>query len=104
MRRMFSGAGLFAEGVMFGLLVDGLIYLKTDETSCEDFVREGAGPFTYARTGRRVSLSYWRLPDRLYDDPDELAVWAERALQVALAKARGKPARRPPRRSKNQPS
>src|SRR5262245_44948743 len=100
---MFSGAGLFAEGVMFGLLVDGLIYLKADETSCEDFGREGAGPFTYSRTGRRVSLSYWRLPERLYDDPDELAVWAERALQVALTKARQKPGR-PQRQAKDQPS
>jgi DNA transformation protein len=87
-RRMFSGAGLYCDGVMFGLVVRGTIYLKADETSTADFVREGAGPFTYTRgkkSGRpsEHALPYWRLPDWLYDDPDELAVWAERALAIA---------------------
>lgn len=87
-KRMFSGAGLYCEGVMFGLVVRGTIYLKADETSIADFKREGSGPFTYTRgkkSGRRSehALPYWRLPDRLYDDPDELAAWAERALTIA---------------------
>jgi DNA transformation protein len=87
-RRMFSGAGLYCDGVMFGLVVRGTIYLKADETSIADFKREGSGPFTYTRgkkSGRRSehALPYWRLPDRLYDDPDELAIWAERALAIA---------------------
>ena len=29
-RRMFGGAGLFADGVMFGLVSDGQIFLKAD--------------------------------------------------------------------------
>jgi len=87
-RRMFSGAGLYCDGMMFGLVVRGTIYLKADEASIADFKREGSGPFTYTRgkkSGRRRehALPYWRLPDRLYDDPDELAVWAERALVIA---------------------
>ena len=28
-------------------------------------------------------MSYWRMPDRLYDDPDELASWARDALGAA---------------------
>ena len=77
--------------VMFGLVFDGAIYLKVDETSIPDFEREGSRPFVYTRAkspGRvgRTSLSYWRLPERLYDDPDELAVWAARALVIAERK------------------
>ncbi len=49
LRRMFSGAGLFCDGVMFGLVVRGVIYLKADETSRADFEREGCEPFTYVR-------------------------------------------------------
>ncbi len=45
-RRMFSGAGLFCDGVMFGLIVRGVIYLKTDEASIAAFEREGSEPFT----------------------------------------------------------
>jgi DNA transformation protein and related proteins len=90
-RRMFSGAGLYCDGVMFGLVVRGTIYLKADESSSADFEREGSTRFTYTRgkTSGRPSehaLPYWRLPDRLYDDPDELAVWAERALAIAQRK------------------
>jgi DNA transformation protein len=97
-RRMFSGAGLYCDGVMFGLVVRGTIYLKVDETSITDFESEGSGPFTYTRgkaSGRRTehALPYWRLPDRLYDDPDELAVWAERALAIAQRKKMAPPKR-----------
>src|SRR5262249_35510501 len=67
------------------LLVRGVIYLKVDERNVSDFEREGLEPFTYAtRRGRRGVMSYRRMPDRLYDDPEELASWA----RVALAAAR----------------
>jgi DNA transformation protein len=90
-KRMFGGAGIWSEGLMFGLIFDGAIFLNVDETSIPDFEREGSKPFVYTRAkskGRvgRASLSYWRLPERLYDDPDELAVWANRALTIAERK------------------
>ncbi len=90
-KRMFGGAGLWCDGLMFGLVFDGAIFLKVDETSISDFEREGSRPFVYTRAkspGRvgRASLSYWRLPKRLYDDPEELAVWATRALAIAQGK------------------
>jgi DNA transformation protein len=84
--------------MMFGLVFDGAIFLKVDDTSIPDFEREGSQPFVYTRAkskGRvgRASLSYWRLPERLYDDPDELAVWAGRALTIAQRKKFTPPAR-----------
>jgi DNA transformation protein and related proteins len=83
-RRMFGGAGLYAEGVMFGLIVDDVIYLKTDEHTAARFEREGCGPFTYdTKRGERSLKSYWRMPDRLYDEPEELAVWAKASLEAA---------------------
>ena len=90
-KRMFSGAGIFADGLMFGLVVDAAIYLKVDETNISDFEREGSRPFTYTRGKKsgcitRHALPYWRLPERLYDDPDELAVWAERAFAITERK------------------
>jgi DNA transformation protein len=90
-RRMFSGAGIFADGLMFGLVVRDVIYLKADDGSRADFERGGCAPFTYTRgkkSGRlsEHALPYWRLPERLYDDPDELADWARRAFAVAERK------------------
>jgi len=111
-RRMFGGSGLYREGLMFALVFDGAIFLRVDEASIPDFEREGSRPFVYTRAkspGKigRPSLSYWRLPERLYDDPEELAVWAERALAIARhkktaprARAKANEAGKAPKRSK----
>jgi DNA transformation protein len=90
-RRMFGGAGVYAGGTMFALMHDGVIYLKADEHNAPAFEREKLGPFTYSRRGERASLlSYRRMPDRLYDDPDELATWANAALAAAGRSGTGK--------------
>jgi DNA transformation protein and related proteins len=103
-KRMFGGAGIYAEGLMFALVFDDAIYLKVDAASIPDFEREGSKPFVYTRfktPGRvqRPSLSYWRLPERLYDDPDELSAWAGRALAIAEHRkvAPRRPTRKKPR-------
>ena len=91
-RRMFGGAGLFADGVMFGLVSGGQIYLKVDATTVTCFEREQCEPFEYStKNGKRALTSYWRLPDRLYDDADELAQWARQALAAARRGAAVKP-------------
>jgi DNA transformation protein len=85
-RNMFGGAGIYADGVMFAILIDDTLYLKTDALSARDFAAEGKGPFTYRAKGRApVAMSYWEVPERLLDDPEELVAWAKRAHAVALA-------------------
>ena len=97
-RRMFSGAGVFAHGLMIALVVDGVIFLKADAGIVPRFESEGLAAFSYqTKAGRRTLMSYWRMPERLYDDPDELAVWARRSLAAArrsAEKPRAKPAKR----------
>ena len=83
-RRMFGGAGIYAHGTMFALVADGIIYLKADELSTSAFERENLSPFTNGtKDGKRGVMSYRRMPERLYDDPDELATWARDALAAA---------------------
>lgn len=83
-RRLFGGAGIYAGSTMFALVHDGAIYLKVDATNADAFDRENLAAFGYAtRDGKRELMSYRRMPDRLYDDPDELAVWAQAALAAA---------------------
>ena len=94
-RRMFGGAGIYADGTMFALLADGVIYLKADDGNAAAYDRESLGPFTYAtKEGKRGVMSYRRMPDRLYDDPDELATWAREALAAAR---RGKGSKKSPK-------
>src|SRR5205807_7868185 len=69
-RRMFGGQGIFADGLMIALVSGGVIYLKAGEDDRAAFEQEALGPFAYAtKLGERALMSYWRMPDRLYDDP-----------------------------------
>ena len=96
-RRMFSGAGLFAEGAMFALVVNDVIFLKADERTIPQFEHEGLKPFSYkTKHGTRSLASYWRMPERLYDDPEELARWAAAALETARRGAQKSSRRRQP--------
>jgi len=81
-RRMFGGQGVFVDGRMIALISRELIHLKADTETIPEFEREGLGPFTYAtKDGEHKLTSYWRMPERLYDDPEELAQWARRACR-----------------------
>ena len=100
-RRMFSGAGVFADGLMIALAVRGVIYLKADEQTIPTFEREGLGPFSYkTKTGMRSLNSYWRMPERLYDEPGELASWAKLSLEAARRKETKAAPKRPARRKR----
>jgi DNA transformation protein and related proteins len=94
-KRMFGGAGGYADGVMFLLLADDAIYLKADDALKAELRSEGCGPFVWEpqsgpRAGEKVDLGYWRLPDSALDDPDEAAIWGRKALAIARAKAAAK--------------
>ena|SRR5947208_2832905 len=87
-RRMFGGAGVFVNDRMIALVSREVIYLKADAQTIPQFEQEGLAPFSYAtKNGEHKLTSYWRMPDRLYDDPEELARWARVAHAVALRAA-----------------
>ena len=83
-RRMFSGFGIYADDVCFALYLRGEFYLKADETTIPRFLAEGSEHFSYSTRAKTVSVkSWWRMPIRLYDEPEELADWAREAVAVA---------------------
>jgi len=95
-KRMFGGAGGYIDGVMFLLLGNDTIHIKTDDDLKVELREEGSGPFEWTpqsgpRAGETIDLGYWRLPDSALDDPDEAAVWGRKALAIARAKANAKP-------------
>ncbi len=94
-RRMFGGHGVFAGGIMFALESDGELYLKADDLTIPKLAAENSEPFVYKAKGREIALSYWKLPERLYDEPDEFAGFAREAFgaaqRAAGVKAKAKP-------------
>jgi DNA transformation protein len=103
LRKMFGGVGVFKAGIMFGLLSEGALYLRVDEISQPAFEAERAPQFVYmGMKGRSVAMPYFRLPERLYDEPEEFVRWSAiaytAASAAAAAKAKTKPAvaKKPP--------
>ncbi|BCM26046.1 TfoX/Sxy family protein [Methyloradius palustris] len=83
-RRMFGGHGLYHDGVMFGLVIDELLYLKADTSISHYFEARNLGQFEYMRGDRIVKLSYYLAPEEVFDDVDQAAIWARRSFEVAF--------------------
>jgi len=95
-RRMFSGAGVYHQGVMFGLVVDEVLYLKVDDANRAAFTERGLGPFAYTRLGRRVQIgSFHQAPEEVLEDADAAVAWARPAYEAALRALKKKPKRKP---------
>jgi DNA transformation protein len=101
-RRMFGGAGLYADGLIVGLEVDGGLYLKTDEQTRQAFADAGGQPFVYLGQGRPVTMSYWTPPEEAMDSPEAMRPWARRAREAALRAAAAKAAK--PAKPRTRPS
>ncbi len=86
-RRMFGGAGLYADGLIVGLEVDGTLYLKTDEQTRQAFADAGGVPFAYDGKGKPITMSYWTAPDDAMDSPEAMRPWATLALEASLRSA-----------------
>ena len=84
MRRMFGKTGVFCDGLMLGMVTDNTLYFRVDDDNRAAF-REAASfpPLNYRKKGETIDLSFWRAPERLFDEPDELVTWARTALAAA---------------------
>jgi DNA transformation protein len=90
-RRMFSGFGISADGTNFALALRSGLYFRADDQMIPQFEIEGSKPFQYQTRSKMVTVnSYWELPARLFDDPEEFSGWAKAALGAAQRAAIGK--------------
>jgi DNA transformation protein and related proteins len=97
MRRMFGKTGVFCDGFMLGMVTDNTLYLRVDDHNRAAFKEaEAFPPLNYKKKGSTIDLSFWRAPEHLFDEPDELIEWARIALGAARRVA-AKRDRTPPR-------
>ena len=97
-KRMFSGVGLFLDGLMFAIVIDDQLWLKVDDLNRGEFTALDLPPFTYPRQGKLTALSYYQAPDEALDAPHALLPWARSAFAAALRGRDLAGRRRPPRR------
>ncbi len=84
MRAMFSGHGVYQDDCMFAIIVDDQLYFKCDATTRAEFEAKGLKPFTYVSRGKLVAMQYFEAPPEVFDDVDEMHVWVNKALSVAM--------------------
>src|SRR6476661_5511927 len=105
MRRMFGKTGVFCDGVMFGMVTDNMLYLRVDDHNRTAFKEaESFPPLNYEKKGSTIDLSFWRAPERLFDEPEELVTWARAALGAARRVATKRERTLPSRKSRSQPT
>ncbi len=93
-RRMFGGHGLYCDGLFFGIVHDGTLYLKADDGNRREFELAGCEAFSYSRMGRRATLRFYRAPEDAMDAARAMLPWARGSLAAALRARAGKPRRR----------
>src|SRR5262252_7522614 len=104
MRRMFGKTGVFCDGLMLAMVRDDTLYFRVDDHNRTTFREaEAFPPLDYQKKGGTIDLSFWRAPERLFDEPDEFVAWAREALAAArrVAAKRGRTV--PSGKSKPQP-
>ena len=83
-RRMFGKTGVFCDALMFGMVTENTLYFRVDDDNRATFKEaEAYPPLNYSKRGATIDLSFWRVPERLFDEPDELIAWARAALAAA---------------------
>ena len=98
-RHMFGKTGVFCDALMFGMVTENTLYFRVDDDNRAVFKEaEAYPPLTYSKKGSTIALSFWRAPERLFDEPDELIAWARAALaaagRVAAKRERAAPKRK----------
>lgn len=93
-RRMFGGAGIYADGLCIAIQPrSGEVYIKCDAETQATFTAARSQPFVYEMRGQPRAMAFWRLPAEAYDDEDALRRWAQLGLDAARRAAAAKAAK-----------
>jgi DNA transformation protein len=96
-RRMFSGSVLYRGDVIFALVINDVLYFKTDALNRPRYEAAGMAPFSYTRAGRpAVITSYHAVPSDLLEGDGALAEWADEAFAASLRFRKAKAPRKRP--------
>ena len=82
-RRMFGKTGPVLRWTDARHGQDDTLYFRVDDHNRVAFKEAASFPLNYRKSGGLVDLSFWRAPERLFDEPDELVTWARAALAAA---------------------
>jgi len=92
LRRMFGGYGVFKEGLMFGLVAEDRLYLRTDDESKGAYEERGCEPFVFGeRNGVSIVSRYYEPPEAAFTNPHKMKPWALASWAATQRSAKPKP-------------
>jgi DNA transformation protein len=84
-RKMFGGAGVYLDELMFATIFDDGLYFRVDQETQARFREAGSTPALFRmKDGRELEMSYWSAPEEALESPDEAEPWARLALEAAM--------------------
>ena len=89
-KRIFSGRGIYLDGIIIGLVFDGTLYLKVDKERMEKYIKEGCEPISYERKdgkkSKTVIMSYISVPIETLEDKEAIKerVWESYDISKSL--------------------
>ena len=89
-RAMFGGYGIYIDDIMFALVADDVLYLKTNQKTLPEFEQRGLSPFHYERNDKSYNMSYCEAPEEFMEDPEAMRYWSNMAIEAALKNKRRK--------------
>jgi DNA transformation protein len=79
-RAMFGGYGLYRGKTFFGIVHNGRLYFKTDQTTVLPYRDRGMKPFQPNST--QTLKNYYEVPVEVLEAAEELLAWAARATDL----------------------
>jgi len=81
-RSMFGGFGIYQHKKIFGIVINGELYLKARDALVEVFTAAGAQPFTYQKNNKTYSMCYYKVPESVINNTELLQIWAKQSITV----------------------
>ena len=81
-KKMFGGAGIYYEGIIFGLLADDVLYFKVDDSNRSDYEQIGMEPFQ-PFADKPMLMPYYEVPVEILENKELLSDWARKALSAS---------------------
>ncbi|MBD0776413.1 TfoX/Sxy family protein [Maribacter sp. ANRC-HE7] len=84
-KRMFGCVGLYADGLMFGIIAKETIYFKVDDSNKNKYLEAGSETLKLFKSNSVVA-SFYEVPVEIIEDANQFVVWAEASLEIQKRK------------------
>lgn len=85
-RKMFGGLGIYADGLIFAVILRDELMLKGDEHCSEQYESASMERWTYknSKSGKTVQMPYWTAPEAALESAEVMTPFAKMAFAAAL--------------------